>query len=201
MSYQMETALITAIVSLITAFSSIIFSIVRVRKERKERQEQFQTKLAELETKFLHERVVQRYKNYPEVFKILGTVRDVSDPKQEHYKLLLEDKKKLLETAENLLVHLYGDAGLLMEWETRNALLNTYLACHFFQNNKIKLYQLVGYFYLARRWLRADLQIEDIQEVNSKFEGIRKKFDTDKSDKKLNKDERFRKLKKLTLGV
>lgn len=201
MSFPIETALTTAIVSLITAFSGIIFSIVRIRKEKKERQHQFQTKLAELESKFLHERVVQRYKTYPKVFKLLGTVRDVSDPKQEHYRSLLKDRKKLLETADNLLIYLYGDAGLLMEWQTRNALLNTYLACHYFQDDTITLYELAGYFYLARRWLRADLQIEDIQKVKSKFEEIRKKFGTDESDKKLNVDERFQNLEKLTRGV
>lgn len=197
----MDAALVTAIVSLITALSSIIFTIVRIRierhdrqqeiiEERDERREEFQSKLAELEAKFLHERVAQRYSTYPEVFKVLGAVRDVPDPDMAHYTSLLHHRAQLLETADALLMHLYGDASLVMGMPTRNALLRAWQACHLFQTNDVTLEQLVGYFFLARRWLRADLQIEDIREVESDLDRIRKKFSLDSSDEMIEEKER-----------
>jgi hypothetical protein len=187
--YQMDTALITATVSLITALSGIIFTIVRIRKERDDRRQEFQSKVAEIEAKFLHERVAQRYKTYPEVFKVLGAVRDVPDPAKEHYKSLLQNRRQLQETADSILKHLYGDAGLVMGMPTRNALLSVWRACYLFQTNKVTLRQLVGYFFIARRWLRVDLQIVDIQEVMSELDEIRKRYHLYTSDKKMEKIE------------
>jgi hypothetical protein len=38
------------------------------------------------------------------------------------------------------------------------------------------LRQLVGYFYLARRWVRADLQMEDIEDVRGSLVQIREDY-------------------------
>jgi len=181
----MDAALLTAIVSLITALSGIIFTIVRIQRERDERRREFQSELAELEVKFIHERIAQRYKIYSKVFKVLGAVRDVSEPDRKHHKSLLQNKEQLEGTAHDLLLHLYGDAGLIMEIPTRNALLNAWLACHLFQTGDVNLNQLIGYFFYARRRLRADLGIDDVEEVQSELEKIRKKYGLDTSDEKM----------------
>jgi hypothetical protein len=181
----MDAALLSVIVSFITAFTSIIFTILRIRQERQERRQEFQSKLGELEVKFLHERIAQRYKTYPQVFNVLGSVRDVPDPDGKHYESLLQNREQLRKIADRLLMYLYGDAGLVMGMSVRNALLNVWQACHYFQTDDVTLKQLIGYFFLARRWLRADLQILDIEEVKSELDEIKIRFDLDASDEKI----------------
>jgi hypothetical protein len=159
----------------------------QTEQETKQRQwqEQLNTKLAELEAQFLYGRVAQRYKYYPAVFEVLGRVRDVPDPKQEHYNELVDNKEILQNAAAELLTHLYGDAGLVMRMSTRNAVLRAWLACKLFQagDKNVQLRQLIGYFFFARRWLRADLQIEDDQGVESELDEIRERFGLAFSDK------------------
>lgn len=182
-----EAALLTALAALITSLVTIVATFVRLRRER----EQWQTELAiqkerwhkefastftQREMEFIKAKVERRFQVYPSVFEVLGNVRDVPDPKGQHYQSLEEDCTQLLPVAEQLLGHLYGEAGLLMEYDTRNALLEAWEACHLFAEDKVTLRQLVGYFYLARRWVRADLQMEDIEGVHSSLMQIREKY-------------------------
>jgi hypothetical protein len=182
-----EAALLTALAALITSLITTVTTFMRLRRER----EQWQTELAiqkerwhkefastftQREMEFIKAKVERRFQVYPSVFEVLGKVRDVPDPKGEHYQSLEENRTDLLSVAENLLGHLYGEAGLLMEYDTRNALLEAWKACHLFVDDKVTLRQLVGYFYLARRWVRADLQMEDIEGVRGSLVQIREKY-------------------------
>lgn len=101
------------------------------------------------------------------------------DPKGKHYQSLEEDRTQLFSVAEQLLGHLYGEAGLLMEYDTRNALFEAWKACHLFAEDKVTLRQLVGYFYLARRWVRADLQMEDIVRCSQFFSADKRKVQSE----------------------
>ena len=76
-------------------------------------------------------------------------------------------KKQLKKTADKILKHIYGPAGLVMQMETRDAAIYVWEICEEFQNKEIDLDQLENAFYYVRRYLRADLQLDDIEEINS----------------------------------
>ena len=105
----------------------------------------------------------------------MGSVRDVPDPKEEHWQSLAKNPEQLLRVSDDLIEQLYGEAGLFMSMETRDALLSVYYACHLFQTNQIPLKRLVKEFFGARRQLRSDLQIEDLGK-KSELGEIRKLF-------------------------
>ena len=160
---EMENSLafLTAVVALITAIVGIVFNYWNLKNEK----EKWLTDArSQLQSHYLEGIVGERLRTYAPVFKTLGEVRDVPDPQQEHWNTLKKNPEKLLRVADELLSHLYGEAGLLMEMNTRNSLLTAYYSCHKFQNNEIKLERLVSDFYQARRKLRADLQIPDLGE-------------------------------------
>jgi len=190
----MDTALLTAIVALVTALSGIVFTYRKLQNERDQwqtalesQQSQWQQNLqnqrdqwqkehdADLRSKFLHNIVIERYKTYPAVLKILGTVRDIPDPHEKHWQSLENNPEQLLPVADALIGHLYSEAGLVMSMETRNALLSVYYACHIFQEKQITRTRLVQEFFQARRQLRSDLQIEDLGK-KSELAKIRENF-------------------------
>lgn len=73
-----------------------------------------------------------------------------------------------------------------MEMQTRNALHRAWLACRLFLAGKIERRQLQGYFFLARRWLRADLGIEDAKEIPSIIQEILKKYHLSEIDEEID---------------
>lgn len=171
---------VTAVVSLATALFGIFFTVFKFRDERRRRQSDLEEQRerwskafeaerkewvvqhkSELRSEFLHKLVEQRYSTYPPVLQVLGRVRDVPDPSQQHYKSLEVKPEQLLPTADDILEHLYGAAGLVMSMDTRNQLISAWYACHLVQAGEVEVPHVVREFYLARRSLRADLQIDD----------------------------------------
>lgn len=176
----MSVTTLTAIAGLITALFGVAFTAIRFRVEQKQResdlrdqQKRWQTEfdnarkqwlgehVTALKSEFLHELVKQRYQVYPSVLRTLGTVRDIPDPTRDHYESLKSDPRQLLQTANDILHHLYGEPGLVMSMSTRNHLLSTWYACHLFQTGDVTIERLVKEFYQSRRRLREDLQIDD----------------------------------------
>jgi hypothetical protein len=148
----MDVTTLTALAGLVTALFGVGFTAVRFRIEQKQRasdlQDQRERWEAEFEnarrewvgqhrialrTEFLHELVRQRYRVYPAVLRTLGAVRDIPDPAREHYESLRADPEQLLETADELLHHLYGEPGLVMTMDTRNQLLSALYTCNSFR--------------------------------------------------------------------
>lgn len=160
---------VTAVAALITAIAGIFFNYwnLKTAKEKwiadtkAQKEKWIADAISQLQDHYLSEIVQERLKTYAPVFKILGEVRDVPDPKEEHWNALKAHPEKLLRVADDLLFHLYGQAGLLMEMDTRDSLLNAYISCHEFQKKDGDLNRVVFSFYQARRKLRADLQLQD----------------------------------------
>lgn len=168
----MEPALITGIAALLTAGSAVVFA----RLERRDREKQFSEAeeqwRKEREIEHLGRLVARRFESYPEVMTTLGAVRDVPDPGGHHYQELKQDRSSLLTVADELLGHLYGAPGLFMRYETRNALLGAWTACHRFQTGDATLDDLRIQFFRARRRLREDLQIADEEESKTELDTI-----------------------------
>lgn len=187
----MDATTVTAVAGLITALFGVAFTALRFRLEQRQRasdlQDQRERWKAEFEStrqrweaefestrrewigehrtalrsEFLHELVRQRYRVYPSVLRTLGAVRDIPDPAREHFKSLRSDPKQLLQTADEILHHLYGEPGLVMTMDTRNQLLSAWYTCHLFQTGDATIERLVREFFQSRRRLRDDLQIDD----------------------------------------
>jgi hypothetical protein len=80
------------------------------------------------------------------------------------YRVLREDPDRLSNTAAALFDHLYGNAGLLMTMPTRNVVHHARLACASFlasRGSQEDGAELVDAFFLARRYIRADLELLD----------------------------------------
>jgi len=101
-----------------------------------------------------------RLASYSDVFRILGFVSDVGfDPRALH-----QNEQGLQATADALFDHLYGQAGLLMQWDTRNRVHAARVKCLAFLESSGDLpegRQLVRAFFDARRYVRADLEMWD----------------------------------------
>jgi len=96
----------------------------------------------------------------------LGEVQDCPDPKQRHWELIRQNPKMLFTIADDIINHLYHEAGLFMSYKTRNTLLTLYTYCYMYQTNEVKFDEVVVQFWKARRKLRMDLQIEDTGEFS-----------------------------------
>jgi len=117
----------------------------------------------------------------------LGRIQDVPDPSGAYYKSIEPDEETILGIANDLQEQLYGKAGLVMEMETRNVLWKAWQACRRFHAGKIASDELIHVFFLARRYLRADLQLEDIPGIENRVkkmldEVTRKKVTEGKAD-------------------
>jgi hypothetical protein len=119
---------------------------------------------AELKAGFLRSLVDERLRLYPPVFKLLGSVGD-TDPRGRHHVDLEQNPGRLVEVADSLLGHIYGDAGLVMSMDTRDVLLAVSEQGYLFQSNDTSIDRVVDWFYWARRRLRADLQLEDTEDI------------------------------------
>jgi hypothetical protein len=176
----MAATIAAAVAALLTAVSGIIFTTIKFRDERAERERQL-TKQEEgwrtefgaqrqewsaqqraaLRTQFLSEVVNRRLDTFADVLVTLGAVRDISDPKREHYTALESDRERLQPIADQLIAHLYGPPGLVMSMRTRNQLLSTLYTCQRFIQSTATIEDRVSEFFKARRELRADVQIDD----------------------------------------
>lgn len=105
---------------------------------------------------------------YQEVFIVLGAVPDFISVEL--------SKEQLRETADKILKHLYGPAGLVMQMETRNALIYAWKVCKGFQKDEYNEDQLKDAFYFAGRYIRTDLQLDDIAEIESEWKKRMKKI-------------------------
>ncbi len=103
----------------------------------------------------------ERLTTYAPVFEILGHVRDVPDPDKRHWQNLENNRPDVEAAADKLLEHLYGEAGLVMSYKTRNAILAAYVVSVRFAGSRVSLESLIEAYYLARRSLRVDLEILD----------------------------------------
>jgi len=160
---------VTAVAALVTAIAGIFFNYWNLKNAKeqwitdsKSQKEQWiADAISQLQDHYLSIMVQERLKTYAPVLKTLGEVRDIPDPEEKHWDMLKEHPEILLRVADELLFHLYGQAGLLMEMDTRNSLLNAFFSCYQFQQKDIKFEKVVFDFYQARRKLRADLQLQD----------------------------------------
>ena len=170
----MNAAIVTALTTALVALASSIFTFVKWRTERAQWHRTFESELkkgvSDWEVQFLHDLVTRRVEAYPAVLRTLGAVRDVAD--DEHLAAVREHPECLLDTADQLLAHLYGEAGLVMSMSARNELHRARTACLGFQTGKVALDDLVTDFFHARRELRRDIQIADSKSIATALSAI-----------------------------
>jgi len=169
MAAEVVSADITILVAIIAGSVSIITALVTVLVSNYQWKKDFLLKFEEPELLFLRLRVEHRLQTYPAVFKLLGAIRD-SDPVEIQKDSLKANPGQLLPVATELEKHLYGEAGLFMSFDTRSAVLKVWEDCHLFQKEKIAYEDLIADFFFARRYLRADLQLDDIKMIKSDVE-------------------------------
>jgi hypothetical protein len=180
------TALTTSSAALASAVFAALFGVVKWRDERHARLQAAEEQRIEWEdqrvkweqtfedareggvadwrVQFLRDLVLQRVATYADVLKALGAVRDVQGD-GEHLEELARNPGELLKTADELLGHLYGPAGLVMSMTTRGWVHRARLKCLEFQSGDNKTEGLVNAFFYARRHLRQDIQIADSASV------------------------------------
>jgi hypothetical protein len=115
--------------------------------------------VAEWQVQFLRDLVERRVAAYPPVFRSLAAVRDVAGTDDGHLAHVQQHPEYLTQTADELLDHLYSEAGLLMSMSTRNQVHSARAACLRFQTGGVAINDLVYVFYEARRLLRLDIQL------------------------------------------
>jgi len=153
----MKIEIITAIGAVSVSLVGSLISYYKLRDTQKSWEH---GQKISIEKELFFEKLKKRYTLYSRVFKLLGEVRDIEYPR-EHYIELEKHKKELVEIADKILDELYGEAGLFMEYETRNAILKAYQMSYRYANNEILLNDLVDAYYIARRFLRKDLEFDD----------------------------------------
>lgn len=165
-----------AFVTASAALLGSLISYVKLRSDLKDARDRWAREhRTQLRADFLRPVVDERMRLYPPVFKLLGSVRD-TDPSGEHHRDLEQNPSQLTRVADELLGHVYGDAGLVMSMDTRNVLLAVLTQCRRFQENDGSVDTTVRGFYLARRVLRADLQLEDVEDVESELKRLVEEF-------------------------
>ena len=176
----MQTEVVTAIIA---GSVSMLISIIGFAVTQNRWRSEFDTKsknwkveqeirMTELAAEVLKERISKRYEYYPAVFKILGTVRDIPDPSEEHYAYLEEHRDELEKTGKYLIAELYGEAGLVMEKRTRDILLEVYTTSLEFAGGAASIEDLRLIYLNARRQLRADLQLIDNPDIDTELERL-----------------------------
>jgi hypothetical protein len=123
------------------------------------------------QVQFLHDLVIRRVEAYPALLRTLAAVRDIPDDR-DHLAAVRGHPERLLQTADELFDHLYGEAGLVMSMSTRNCLHAARMACLRFQTGGVSLEFLVARFFDARRELRQDIQIGDSKSIATALSDI-----------------------------
>ncbi len=159
----MKIELITATGALIVSVASVFFNYYKHKRDYKKWEKEKSISLH----KDIYLKVIdKRYGLYAKIFQLLGEVRDIDYP-FEHYKILEKDKKHLKNIADLILTELYGEAGLFMSYETRSIILKVYQNSYRYADDKIKLNVLIDSYYIARRALRKDLELDDTKSAQS----------------------------------
>jgi len=176
----MKIEIITAIGAVTVSLVGTLISYYKLRDSQKSWEH---GQKISIEKELFFEKLKKRYTLYAQTFNLLGKVRDIEYP-QEHYIELENHKKELIQVADKILDELYGEAGLFMEYETRNAILKAYQMSYRYANNEILLNDLVDSYYIARRFLRKDLEFDDYAASKSISDILKdKKTETEESSK------------------
>lgn len=128
--------------------------------------------VADWQIQFLRDVVQRRVSVYTGVFRTLAAIRDVSE--EGHRRIVQEHPERLMKTADELLDHLYGEAGLVMSMSARDQLHHARLACIRFQSDPESIRELMTSFYYARRQLRRDIQLADLESLTTALDDIGK---------------------------
>jgi hypothetical protein len=167
----MEITAITALAASAGALTTSAFAIFKWREEFTAREEALtlqssqwwktfeserRTVVGDWQIQFLRELVLRRLATYPPVLQSLASVRYYGEDEP-----LDLDPRQVPRTAEELLAHLYGEAGLVMSPTARDCVHRAMLACRHYQSRPDTTDELINSFYDARHHLRADIQIAD----------------------------------------
>lgn len=194
-SAWVATAEVSAVVAIVAAVVGAAVTAYGVWERRRafgleqtalrEQAEQYSRDLTEqrsrlaatIATEFLLEHFRARLTSYGPVFRSLGAVAQTGDGRvvvggvllgraPDAYARMQEESRELIgQLARELFDHLYGEAGLLMNQETRDLVADARFACIDFLSVEgdptAPAAGLVTAFYDARRGLRQDLQLFD----------------------------------------
>lgn len=138
-----------------------------------------------LEKELFFEKLKKRHSLYANIFKLLGEVRDIEYPPS-HYIKLSNHKQQLTIIADKILDELYGEAGLFMEYKTRNTIIKAYQMSYRYANSEISLNDLVDSYYLARRSIRKDIEFDDYADSQSMKDILKDKKEVIKESNIIN---------------
>ncbi len=176
-----------AIIVSVTALGGTLLSLWRLKSETRRWRTEYQearqrwaieqrAKQDEQHLRVFERTLERRIETYGPVLSLLGKVRDYDSPDRKYYRDLLKNRDQLSEVSDGLLEALYGEAGLVMEMQTRNALVAAYWAVEAFCTENGGISDVIRKFYVARRFLRSDLQIADDPSIKGTFEKRRDEF-------------------------
>jgi len=146
-----------AIGAVLVSFGGAIFNFYKLTDDQKTWEHE---QKISMEKALLFKKLNKRYSLYAKTFKLLGTVRDIEYP-IEHHLDLENNKQQVIATADLLLDELYGEAGMFMEYKTRSQILKTYQNSYKYVKGEVSLSELIDSYYIARRYLREDLEFDD----------------------------------------
>jgi len=144
--------------------------------ERRRWLTELRAKQDEQRIRLLERTLDRRFATYGSVLSLLGRVRDYDSPDGSYFRELQETRDQMAEISSGLLGHLYGDAGLAMEMDTRNSLVEAIQTAENFRLGRASLEDLCERFFMARRFLRSDLQIGDHPAIKGQLEKIQEDF-------------------------
>jgi hypothetical protein len=195
---QETIALITSIAAIVGTVLGVALNTWRLKSERHQWRNEFESEsdrwrqqyqeererwFAELRAKqdeqrirLLERTLDRRFASYGAVLSLLGKVRDYDSPDGCHFRQLQEDPASLSRVSSELLKQLYGDAGLVMEMDTRNALIEAIQTAENFCLQRASLEDLCESFFMARRFLRSDLQILDHPSIKGQLVRMQEGF-------------------------
>jgi len=153
----MSAELIAAIGAVIVSIGGTLFNYYKLKDDQKTWEQEHRISI---EKKVLFKRLKKRHKLYHKIFTLLGYVRDIEYP-IEHHQEISQNKEKLKQIADDILVELYGESGLFMEYTTRSLILKTYQISYKYTKGEATLPELIDSYYYARRAIRMDLEFDD----------------------------------------
>lgn len=180
---QETIALVTATSTIVGTLLGSLLSTWRFRAERQQWRRELDRWLTDLRARqdeqrlrLLERTLDRRFSTYGPVLALLGRVRDYNSPDGSHFNELKENPALLSEVSSGLVGHLYGEAGLVMEMDTRNALVEAVQVAEEFRLGHASLEDLCEVFFMARRFLRSDLQICDYPQVKGQLDKMQENF-------------------------
>lgn len=150
-------AIISAVVAIFVANKESRRMSEQVAAEARRASDQLRADMHQAAFSFTQKLVDERLRTYGPVFSLLGVVPDWAKGRMQP----IPDKDLVIE----LQTHLYGPAGLVMSYQSRNALL---AVIDHLIHGRVK--ERRAAFFVARRYLWADLQLSDVPEVRGEVE-------------------------------